>query len=248
MSHYGEAVAHELAVGLAANGITIVSGLARGIDGVAHRGALESGGRTFAVLGSGMDHLYPPEHRKLAKEISRSGAVLTDYPLGTQPEGRNFPPRNRIISGLAMVVIIVEAGQGSGALITAHFAAEQGREVFAVPGSIHSKNSAGTNRLIRDGASILLSLEDVLEALNLDVIARQETVSRLLPEDDVERMILEKLTQEPIHVDVLKAECELPVAEITASLAMLELKGHAKQVGGMHYVRAFEQRATYHVE
>jgi DNA processing protein len=248
MSSYGETITQELSSALAINGITVVSGMARGIDGVAHRTALARGGRTIAVLGSGLDQLYPPEHRRLAKEISKNGAVITDYPLGTKPEARNFPPRNRIISGLALVVVIVEAGEGSGALITANFAAEQGREVFAVPGKIHSRTSIGTNQLIRDGAIPLLSVEDVLEALNFDVIIRQEVIDEFMPEDEVERMVYEKLSFEPIHVDAIRAECGLPVSKITASLAMLELKGRARQVGGMQYIKVSDIKATYRVE
>lgn len=248
LSPYGETIAREISSGLASNGITIVSGLALGIDGVAHQGALEVGGRTLAVLGSGLDRLYPPKHRKLAHNIKEQGAVLSDYPLGTAPEGRNFPPRNRIISGLSLAVIVVEAGESSGALITANFAAEQGRDVFAVPGNIHSRASKGTNRLILNGAIPFLSIVDVLEALNLELIARQEQVEDYLPEDDIESVIYAKLSSEPIHVDELQVQCDLPVSKITASLAMLELKGQARQVGGMHYVRARETQAAYRVE
>jgi DNA processing protein len=245
---YGTAVARDLAAVLAASGVTVVSGLARGIDTIAHQSALEAGGRTLAVLGSGLDRLYPPEHRRLAERIAGAGAVLSDYPLGTAPEGGNFPPRNRIISGLALAVVIVEAGEGSGALITADFAAEQGREVFAVPGSIYSRASRGTNQLIRSGARPLVAFEDVLEALNLDVVIRQEEVSQALPEDETEAKILAALSSEPVHVDELQALCGLPAAQVSASLAMLELKGRARQVGGMHYVRAREPRAGYQVE
>jgi DNA processing protein len=245
---YGVTVTREIAATLAANGITVVSGLARGIDAIAHRAALEAGGRTVAVLGSGLDHIYPPEHRTMAQEIARRGAVLGDYPLGTRPEAVNFPPRNRLISGLSLAVVVTEAGEGSGALITADFAAEQGREVFAVPGSIHSRASRGTNRLIRAGARPCLGAEDVLEALNLDVVARGELPEPGLPEDETERRILETLGSEPIHIDDLQARCGLPVAQITASLAMLELKGRARQVGGMHFVRTREPRGEYRVE
>lgn len=247
-SPYGETVAREIALGLAANGITVVSGLARGIDGIAHYAALEANGRTLAVLGSGIDRIYPPEHRKLARQISEQGAIISEYGLGTAPEARNFPPRNRIISGLSLAVIIVEAGETSGALITAHFAAEQGREVFAVPGSVHSKVSRGTNCLIRNGAIPYLSLNDVLEVLNLELIARQEAVEDYLPEDEIERMIYETLSTDPIHVDDIRAACELPVSKITASLAMLELKGQARQVGGMHFVRVREVSNEYRIE
>jgi DNA processing protein len=245
---YGTTIAQEIAGSLAANGITVVSGLARGIDAVSHQAALDMGGRTIAVLGSGLDHIYPPENSRLAKTIAENGAVVSDYALGTKPEGRNFPPRNRIISGLTMLTVVVEAGEGSGALITADFAAEQGREVFAVPGNLHRPSSRGTNRLIRAGARPLLSPEDVLEALNLDVVVRQEMVSQELPEDETERLILQALGQDPIHVDELRARCNMPISQITASLAMLELKGRARQVGGMQYVRVREPSGVYRVD
>jgi DNA processing protein len=245
---YGNAVARDLATMLAGSGVTVVSGLARGIDATAHQAVLEAGGRTLAVLGSGLDKTYPPEHRRLAGQIAESGALLSDYPLGTAPEAGNFPPRNRLISGLALVVVIVEAGEGSGALITADFAADQGREVFAVPGSVYSRASQGTNRLIRSGARPLVAFEEVLEALNLDVAIRQEVVSLALPEDEAEAKVLQMLTAEPVHVDDIRAQCGLAAAEVSASLAMLELKGRARQVGGMHYVRVREARADYRVE
>ena len=245
---YGTAVAQEIASVLAVSGITIVSGLARGIDSIAHQAALDAGGRTLAVLGSGLDQIYPPEHRQLAKAIAERGAVISDYPLGTKPEGRNFPPRNRIISGLSMAVVVVEAGKSSGALITADFAAEQGRDVFAVPGDLNKLVSMGTNRLIQSGAQILISPEEVLEALNLEMVARKELASVTLPEDETERSIYEALSANPLHVDELQAICGLPIAQITASLAMLELKGRARQVGGMHFVRAREGNVRYEVD
>jgi DNA processing protein len=248
MSHYGETVARELASTLAANGITVVSGMAKGVDGVAHRSALANGGRTIAVLGSGLDNLYPPEHRTLASEISMQGAVITDYALGTRPEARNFPPRNRIISGLALVAVIIEAGESSGALITAHFAVDQGREVFAVPGNINSRYSKGTNQLIRDGASPMLTIDDILVALNFDVIKRQEVIEEFNPEDENERLVYDRLSTVPIHVDEIGSQCGLPVSQINASLAMLELKGRARQVGGMQYVRVSDITASYRVE
>jgi DNA processing protein len=245
---YGKAIARDVATTLAVNGVTVVSGLARGIDSIAHQAALDAGGRTIAVLGSGLDQLYPPEHRKLAKSIATQGAVISDYPLGTRPEPKNFPPRNRIISGLSLVVVVVEAGGSSGALITADFAIEQGRDVFAVPGDIHRPASSGTNRLIRLGAHPLLTPDDVLEALNLELIARQELVPPKAPEDETERCILEALSSEPLHIDELQQRCGLPISQITASLSMLEIKGRARQVGGMHYILAGEVRAPYRVE
>lgn len=248
MSSYGRSVAEELARELAGHGITVVSGLARGVDGAAHRASLEGGGRTLAVLGSGLDVVYPPEHRALAEEIAASGAVLSDYPLGTEPEPGNFPPRNRIISGLALAVVVIEAGANSGALITADFAAEQGRDVFAVPGNIYVPTSEGTNRLIRDGAHPLLDPKDVLEALNLELAVRQEVVQQALPEDPTERRLLETLSKEPTHIDELGAKVGLSSSEVAASLALLELKGHVRQVGGMKYVLARERGPDYMVE
>jgi DNA processing protein len=248
MTSYGHTVAEEIAFGLASQGITVVSGLARGIDAIAHRAAIRAGGRTLAVLGSGLDRMYPPEHRGLAKQIAASGCVISDYPLGTEPESGNFPPRNRIISGLSRVVAVIEAGESSGALITAGFAAEQGRDVFAVPGGIHSPKSRGTNRLIRDGAFPLLSVDDVLESLNLELALHQEAVQRRLPANESERRLLEALSDEPVHIDALGAAIDMAASELAASLALLELKGQVRQVGGMHYVLARETGATYRLE
>lgn len=214
---YGKSVARVITTALAISGVTKISGLARGIDSVAHQAALEANGRTLAVLGSGLDRIYPPEHRRLAESIAASGAFVSDYPLGTRPEPRNFPPCNRIISGLSLAVIVVEAGQGSGALITADFAAEQGREVFAVPGDINRRVSRGTNRLILTGAHPLTAPEDVLEMLNLDVVIRQETATQELPEDATERCVFEALSSEPIHVDEMQVRCGLPVSQVAAS-------------------------------
>jgi DNA processing protein len=226
----------------------LISGLARGIDGISHKAALDAGGRTIAVLGSGLDEIYPPEHRNLAEKIAKSGAVVSDYPMGTKPEGRNFPPRNRIISGLSLAVVIVEAGEGSGALITADFAAEQGRELYAVPGSLYSRASRGTHALLLSGARPLTSVDDLLEGLNLDLVARHEQAEQELPEDEKERSVYKALTSDPIHVDEIQLRCGLPVSEVTATLALLELKGRVQQVGGMQYIRAREARAGYRVE
>lgn len=248
VTSYGRSIVEEITYQLAASGVTIVSGLARGVDSLAHRAALKANGRTIAVLGSGLDHIYPPEHRGLAKEISAQGAVLSDYPLGTAPEARNFPPRNRLISGLSLAVVVIEAGERSGALITADFGAEQGRDVFAVPGEITSPKSRGTNRLIRDGAHPLLDVDDVLHALNLEAAVRREAVQRALPEDQTERLLLEALSADPVHIDELQARMGRPVSEITASLALLELKGYVRQVGGMRFVLARERDAGYSVE
>jgi DNA processing protein len=247
-SAYGLEVTRRLTKALSRSGITIVSGLARGIDGEAHRAALEAGGRTIAVLGCGIDRVYPPEHRKLAQQITAQGALVSDYPLGTEPEGRNFPPRNRIISGLSLGVLITEAGVRSGALITADFAADQGREVFAVPGNMLARGSAGTNALIRDGARIVLRPEDVLEELNLTMVAEQAEARQVLPADETEAALLDHLSAEPTHVDELRQQVGLPIAQVTSTLAMMELKGMVRQVGGMKYIVAREPGVEYVVD
>jgi DNA processing protein len=245
---YGRQVAEEVSSALGRNGITVVSGLARGIDAIAHQSTLAAGGRTLAVLGSGVDHIYPPEHRNLAEQIMGQGAILSDYPLGTPPDATNFPPRNRIISGLAHAVVVIEAGQGSGALITAAFAAEQGREVFAVPGNINAVQSKGTNLLIQQGARPLLSPQDIMETLNLNRVSQQRTARTVLPTDAVEAQLYSLLGQEPLHVDEIRALTKLPIEKVSAALAMMELKGMVRQVGGMHYVSIHEPLADYQVD
>ncbi len=247
-SAYGREAARRLSEDLARNRVTVVSGLARGIDAVAHRAALEAGGRTIAVLGSGVDVIYPPEHRRLAQSIAENGAILSEYPLGTRPEGGNFPPRNRIISGLSKGVIIVEAGVRSGALITADFAAEQGRDVFAVPGSIFQRGSVGTNRLIQEGAHPVLSASDVLEALNLEQIAEQAEMRAVVPSDPAEERLMAHLGADPVHVDDLAQAAGLPISVVSSTLALMELKGMVRQVGGMNYVLARETGVEYRID
>jgi DNA processing protein len=238
-------VTEDVASFLARNGVTVVSGMALGVDSIAHRAAVDAGGRTIAVLGSGVDTLYPPENRGLAKEIIGRGAVISDYPLGTPPEAGNFPPRNRIISGLSIAVVVVEAGVRSGALITANFAADQGREVFAVPGKIYAPQSKGPNRLIRQGAHPLLSPEDLLEALNLTMVTEHQAARVVLPEDATEAALYNVLNFEPMHVDEVGMRAGLPIEKVTAALALMELKGMVRQVGSMQYVAVREQAAHY---
>jgi DNA processing protein len=247
-SAYGREVTRHLTRTLARSGITIVSGLARGIDAEAHKAALEAGGRTIAVLGCGIDQIYPPEHRKLAREVVASGALVSDYPLGTPPEGGNFPPRNRIISGLGLGVLITEAGKGSGALITADYAAEQGRDVFAVPGSVLMRGSAGTNALIQDGAKVVLRPADILEELNLMMVTEQAEARQVLPANEAEAALLEHLSSEPTHVDELQQQVGLPISQVTSTLALMELKGLVRQVGGMKYIVAREPGVEYMVD
>lgn len=234
---YGRQVVERLVAELARAGVTIVSGLARGVDAAAHRVTLEAGGRTIAVLGSGLDRIYPSEHAGLVREITRRGAVLSEFPLGTPPDALNFPRRNRIISGLALGTLVVEANETSGALITADFALEQGRDVFAVPGSILGPASAGPNRLIREGATPVTSAQDILEELNLTSVAQHEAAREALPENATEATLLQLLSSEPVHVDELGRAATLPVAQVASALTIMELKGLVRQVGGMNYVR-----------
>ncbi len=242
---YGRQVTAEIASVLARRGVTVISGLARGVDAEAHKAALNAGGRTLAVLGSGVDQIYPPEHRQLADQIIASGALMSDYAPGTPPDGVNFPPRNRIISGLSMAVIVIEAGERSGALITAEFAADQGREVFAVPGNINAPKSVGCNRLIHQGARPLLTPEDVLESLDLASFQQQRVARAVLPKDEVEARLLSVLTREPMHVDDIRARVDMPIEKVSATLALMELKGMVRQLGGMNFVAIREEAEDY---
>jgi len=247
-SAYGKAVTQRLVADLSANHVTIVSGLARGIDGEAHRAALKTHGRTVAVLGCGLDLIYPPEHRNLAREITENGVIVSEYPLSTRPEASNFPPRNRIISGLSLGVLVVEAGIKSGALITADYAADQGRDVFAVPGNLYVRSSMGTNRLIQDGAKLVTGAEDILEELSLTMVAQQVEVRTVVPETETEALLLQQLSLQPIHVDEVSLRTGLPIAEVTSNLALMELKGVVRQVGGMNYVVMRESAMEYRVD
>ncbi len=245
---YGREVAHQFATELAQQGITVVSGLARGIDAIAHRAALDAGGRTIAVLGCGVDRIYPAEHQRLAQDIVAQGALVSDYPLGMPPEAANFPARNRIISGLSRGVLVVEAGATSGALITAEFAAQQGRDVFAVPGSIFSPASIGTNRLLREGAQLATCVADILEALHLESVSEQSEARASIPTSLTEVALLNYLTREPTHIDELARASGIPIEMVNSTLVMMELKGLARQVTPLHYVLAREMPGTYRVE
>ncbi len=242
-SPYGLGVAERLASELAQRGITIVSGMARGIDAAAHRGALKAGGRTIAVFGAGLDVIYPKEHRKLAKEISAAGLLLSEFPLGTAPLQGNFPRRNRLISGLSLGVVVAEAALDSGALITAHYALEQGREVFAVPGPISHRLSRGCHRLIKEGAKLTESWEDVLVELGVHSSPAREAppfVTTLPPLEGEEGRVLQVLGEEPLHIDTIIAGSGLSAGAVAASLLSLEMKGWIKQLSGKAFVRVGE--------
>lgn len=242
---YGRGVTEDLAAYLARNRVTVVSGLARGVDAIAHRSALRAGGRTIAVLGSGVDRIYPPEHQQLAAEIVESGAVVSDYPPGTAPESNNFPPRNRIISGLSLAVVVVEASDSSGALITASFAADQNRDVLAVPGNITSPNSRGTNLLIQNGARPLLKPEDVMEVLNLEQVNTRRMARKLLPADVTEEQILNVIAENTLSVDEISFLSGLPIEIVSATLAMMELKGLVRNSGTMTFMAIHEDAGDY---
>jgi len=242
---YGRQVTEELVADLAQSKITIVSGLARGIDSIAHRTALNVGGRSVAVFGCGLDVVYPSENANLARDVMQQGALVSEYPLGTRPRADNFPRRNRIMSGLSLGVLVTEAGERSGAIITAHMALEQNREVFAIPGSILSPASRGTNRLIQEGAKLVHDCTDILEELNLTAVARQMELKEVIPPSDTESLLLKQLSAEPIHIDEVCRNSGLPVPTVSSTLAMMELKGLVKQVGNMNYVLAREVREEY---
>lgn len=245
---YGRQAAETLSTDLARNGITIVSGLALGIDAAAHEAALKAGGRTIGVLACGIDQVYPASHTKLAARIMEQGALLTETPVGSPPEGGNFPARNRIISGLSLGTIVVEADQTSGALITADRALEQGREVFAVPGNIFSRASLGTNRLLKEGATLITSAEDVLEALNLKMVAAHTEARAVIAEDATEAKLLSLISADPTHIDELARTSQLPITQVSSTLALMELKGMVRQVAGMQYVIAREPSTDYVVD
>ncbi len=257
-THYGRLHAENIAAGLAKKGFTIVSGLARGIDSAAHKGALRAGGRSIGVMGSGLDVPYPPENHALMQSLASSGAVLSEFPPGTGPSRENFPRRNRIISALSLGVLVVEAGKGSGSLITANCALEQGKEVFAVPGNISSSVSSGTNELIKNGAKMVTGIDDIIEELapvlkgflDLDRLssgngrapsaealwqgpARQGQLKTSL--DPGERRVVEALGPEPVHIDELARQLGMGAPQIMGLLLHLELKGIVKQAAGKKF-------------
>ncbi|MDI6744707.1 MAG: DNA-processing protein DprA [Thermodesulfovibrionales bacterium] len=238
-SSYGKLAAEKLSSELSSRGFTIVSGMARGIDTLAHAAAVNSGGRSIAVLGSGIDVPYPPENRGLMEKLAVSGCVISEFPPGTPPEKENFPKRNRIISGLSLGVLVVEATADSGSLITATYAVEQGKEVFAVPGNINSANSKGTNDLIKKGAKLVQSSEDVIEELAPILKGYIGTREKANVELSVEeKRLCDIMTAEPKHVDMLSRESTMPAQKVLGILLSLELKGIAKQAEGKKFFLA----------
>jgi DNA processing protein len=237
---YGMRMAGRLAGDLGGRGVTVVSGLARGIDTAAHQGALASGGRTVAVLGSGLDVVYPPENRPLARQVAGAGAVLSQFPMSTPPLPHHFPIRNGVIAGLTLGTVVVEAAEKSGALITARLAAELGREVYAVPGNVSSPVSQGANALIQDGAKLVRDWEDVVA--EWPAVWRQALRPLAAPERPTpvagDQRLLPLLGDDPMAIDGVIARSGLPAGEVAASLIALELQGLVRQLPGQRYIRA----------
>jgi len=239
LTHYGASVAETIATDLASMGFTIVSGMARGVDSISHKAAIRAGGRTIAVLGSGLDVPYPPENKTLMGKIALSGSVISEFPPGTPPDKDNFPRRNRLISGLSLGVVVVEAAPDSGALITARYAMDQGKEVFAIPGSITSAQSAGPNELIRKGATLIRHANDIVEELApvlKGFIRSAQKVTIDISED--ERSLCAHLSGEPKQIDDISRECGLPAAKVLGVLLGLEIKGAVKQITGKRFYLA----------
>ena len=242
-SRYGKEIARRIAGELAALGVTVTSGLALGIDGEAHRGALDASGRTVAVLGSGIDEIYPPEHAGLAREVEGSGAIVSEFPLGSKPRKENFPRRNRIISGLSRGVLVVEAPVRSGALITARTATDQGREVFAIPGRIDNPNASGCHSLIRDGAKLVESVKDILEEIAPQLAGRAApSIETKSPEPALElsaeeRAVYAVIEKDPLAIDTIIAESGLDASAAAGALLTLQLKQIIEKLPGNRYVR-----------
>ncbi len=239
-SEYGRSMCMKISRDLAERGLAVISGGARGIDTIAHRGALQGGGRTIAVLGSGLDVPYPAENRELLDEISNAGAVISEYPPGTRPDAWRFPVRNRIVSGMSMGVLVVESRFTGGAMITASIAAEQGRDVWAIPGTTDNAASEGPHRLIKEGAKLVDSVDDILEELGIAAecdtpVKAQRIPDNLSPE---QKIILQSLSLQPKHVDEIMIECSLPPSVANSSLTLLEMLGLVRRVPGNAYVRA----------
>jgi DNA processing protein len=234
-SEYGRLAARQMARDLGERGVTVVSGLAVGIDAEAHRASVDTDGGTVAVLGCGLDVDYPQVNRSLRRRIDELGTAVSEYPLGTQPQPGHFPARNRIVSGLSMATLVVEAGERSGALITARLALDQGRDVFAVPGSIFGSRASGSNALLAAGAGPALAADDILTTLDLGHLTR-EAVPMPVPSDPTEAILMRLLGVEPMHVDALCREAGIAASDTARALTLMELKGWVHHMGNMRWV------------
>lgn len=238
MTGYGGQVAESLVTELVGAGLTVVSGLARGIDSMAHRAALSADGRTIGVLACGLDIVYPPENTSLVNEIiNNHGAVISEFPLGMQPMPGSFPARNRIISGLALGTVVIEAPEKSGALITARHAAEQGREVFAIPGPVTSPNAAGPSHLIKMGAKLVFNVNDILEELGVESGPRSRESKEILPGNPEEETILSLIKDEAKHIDDIVRESGFDSGKVASIMSLMEIKGKVKNLGNMLFSR-----------
>jgi len=239
VSNYGQQVTPQIVRELTSASLVIISGLALGVDALAHEACLEAGGRTIAVLANGLDkeNIYPSYNRYLADKILASGGLLlSEHPIGTQPLKHYFPQRNRIVSGLSLGTLVTEAPESSGALLTARHALEQNREVFAIPGSIFNTNSTGPNNLIKMGAQAVITAEDVLEALDLNLVKDFVATKKIVPDSKQETEILKYLSHEPVHIDELTRLTQLDTSVINSTLTLMEMKGRVRNLGAMMYV------------
>jgi DNA processing protein len=239
VSNYGRQITPEFVKPLSQNGFSITSGLALGVDALAHQAALEVKGKTIAVLGSGVDQqsIYPASNRFLAKNIlDNDGTIITEFPIGMLPLKHNFPTRNRIIAGLSLGTLVIEAAESSGALITAYCSLEQNREVFAVPGSLFNPNTKGVHKLIQKGAKLVTSYQDILEELNLQELKNYVTNQKVLPETLEEKIILENLDKDPKHIDQIIKDTNLATSVVSGTLSLMEMKGLIKNLGAQNYI------------
>lgn len=242
-SPYGKELVETIVKDLAISKITIISGLALGIDALAHQETLKNSGKTYAILGSGVNKnsVYPSNNRRIAEEIiNKGGAIISEYPYNTPPLKHHFPARNRIIAGLSLATLVIEAPKESGALITANFALEQNRDVFAIPGNIFSKNCEGTNNLIKMGASPITSANDILEELNLKQIIKSNDNKKIIPETKEEEKIISSLSQDPIHINKIAKKTNLDIKIVSSTLTMMEIKNMVKNMGNMEYILVYK--------
>lgn len=238
-SNYGRQVTEDIVASLAKNGITIISGLALGIDSIAHKACLDASGKTVAVLGSGADKqcVYPSSNRYIADKIINSGGgIISEYPIGTNPTKYTFPMRNRIVSGLTRAVLVIEAPKNSGSLITAKYALDQNRDVFAIPGNIYGTNSQGTNQLIKDGAKLITNGDDILQELNIQIVFSEIDTKQKIDTEE-EKIVLDLLSRDPLHIDKIKKMSTLNINVLLSTLTLMEIKGLIKDTGGKNYIK-----------